>query len=202
MSDKPTIIGLTGNIATGKSTVMALAQQRGADTIDADKVAHDVLTFDQVKVAIRDTFGDKVFDADGAVMRKALGEIVFSRIDLLQKLEEITHPAIRQTIVERMQASTASVLIVEAIKLLEGPLHTYCDQIWVTFCSPYMQIERLKQYRGLSQVEAEMRVNAQPAQHDKLLKADVVIDTNESLSATEAQFAAAWDNLHGTRFTN
>ena len=91
------VVGLTGNIATGKSTVMALARERGADTIDADKVAHGSLRNEQVKAAIRAGFGDAVFDEVGEVVRPALGKIVFADPEKMRELEGITHPAGQST---------------------------------------------------------------------------------------------------------
>jgi dephospho-CoA kinase len=189
------VIGLTGNIATGKSTIMQLAAAHGADIIDADRVAHGILTLPAVKDAIAAAFGSGVFADDGTVNRRALGRIVFSDAAALEKLEHITHPAVRAQIMHHIDTSSATILMVEAIKLLEGPLHTVCDQIWVTFCSPYVQIERLKLYRGLTQDEAEARVAAQGSQEEKIARADVVFDTNGPLSATEAQFERAWRML-------
>lgn len=189
------IVGLTGNIATGKSTIMQLAAAHGAETIDADKVAHSVLKQAVVKHDIRLLFGAGVFAPDGEVDRAALGKIVFSDAAHLRALEAITHPAVRRQIAAQIAASHAPVVFVEAIKLLEGPLKDAVDQIWVTFCSPYTQIERLTRYRGLTIDEARQRVQAQGAQEAKIAAADVVIDTNGELSATQAQFEQAWAQL-------
>lgn len=194
-SPRKIVIGLTGNIATGKSTVMQLAAARGADTIDADKVAHGILAQPAVQDAIRATFGDGVFSADGHVNRAALGQIVFSDPSALQKLEQITHPAVRAHIRQQIADSSATIVMVEAIKLLEGPLHTACDTIWVTTCAPETQIDRLIAYRGLSRVDAEIRVRAQAPQADKIARADVVIDTDGPFSETKAQFERAWATL-------
>lgn len=191
-----TIVGLTGNIATGKSTVMALAAARGALTIDADKVVHQLLADDAaVKAAVRATFSDAVFDEKGQIMRKRLGRVVFQDREQLEKLENILHPAVRRSIVGQLEATTATICIVEAIKLLEGALKALCTQIWVTHCSQFTQVERLKKYRGMTKEDAQMRVMAQGSAEAKIAQADVVIDTNGEQSATQAQFAQAWRNL-------
>ena len=189
------VVGLTGNIATGKSTVMALARDRGADTIDADKVAHGILRNEQVKAAIRAGFGDAVFDEAGEVVRPALGKIVFADREKMRELEGITHPAVREEIGRKITNSQAAIVIVEAIKLLEGPLKDHCDAIWVTACSAETQIARLMMYRNSAEDDARMRVTAQSPQEEKIAQADSVINTDGTLEETESQFIAAWDAL-------
>lgn len=181
------IIGLTGNIATGKSTVMAVAAERGAYTIDADRVVHQLYAADGNLLAqIRAQFGDDVFDGE-TLNRKRLGGIVFGDGEALKRLEGIVVPAVRHEIGRRLRESSADITILEAIKLLESPLHEHCDQIWVTTCSTETQIERLMQHRGLTHEQAVQRVNAQPPQSEKISKADVIIDTNGTMEETIAR---------------
>lgn len=194
-----TIIGLTGNIATGKSTIMKMAAARGATIIDADKVGHGILHNAAVKVAVRDAFGDSIFDEHGNVLRPALGKIVFSDSAKLKQLEAITHPAIREAISDQIANAQSSVVVVEAIKLLEGPLKDHAHQIWVTACDPDTQVARLVEFRDMSAADARQRVNAQSAQSAKIAQADVVFDTNGSLAETEAQFEKAWETVSGGR---
>ena len=189
------VVGLTGNIATGKSAVMALAAELGAETIDADKVAHGILRSVVVKHDIRLLFGDGVFDSSGEVDRPALGKVVFSDPAKLRALEDITHPAVRREIGRKIADSQAKVVVVEAIKLLEGPLKDHCDQVWVTACSAETQIQRLMTYRESTEADARQRVNAQSPQADKIALADVVIDTNGSMEQTVQQFSEAWKRL-------
>ncbi|MGB1249831.1 MAG: dephospho-CoA kinase [Candidatus Promineifilaceae bacterium] len=192
-----TVIGLTGNIATGKSTVMRLAAENGATTIDADKIGHGILQNEQVKQTLRETFGDTIFDENNEVIRPALGRIVFSDPAKLQQLEAITHPAIRDEIGERIANATSEVVIVEAIKLLEGPLKNHANYIWVTVCNPESQVARLIQYRGMSEADARQRVTAQSPQFDKIEQADVVFETNGSMEETVQQFQSEWAALLG-----
>ena len=194
------VIGLTGNIATGKSTVMALAAEHGAETIDADKVAHQVLRSPLVKHDIGLLFGAGVFTAEGDIDRPTLGKIVFSDPQRMRELEGITHPAIRREIGRKVRQSEAAIIIIEAIKLLEGPLKDHCQQIWVTVCSAETQIKRLITYRNASPTEAQQRVSAQSPQADKIAQADIVINTDSSLVETVQQFEAAWEKL--TEITN
>jgi dephospho-CoA kinase len=190
------IIGLTGNIATGKSAVMRLAAERGALTIDADRVVHELLATD---AAIQDevvaAFGPDVRRANGGIDRAALGSIVFGDAARLRQLEGILHPAVRAEIARRVQASDAPVILIEAIKLLEGPLAALCDQVWVTACARETQVARLRVCRGLSEAEAVARIDAQSPQADKIARADVVIDTDGLLRETEARFESAWSLL-------
>ncbi len=190
------VIGLTGNIATGKSAVMQLAAERGARMIDADKVVHQVLATDQaVQDSIRAAFGDAVFAEDGTLLRGALGRVVFADAEALRTLEALVHPAVRQEITRQVQASDATITVLEAILLLEGPLHALCDQIWVTTCSAETQLQRLMTYRNMTEEAARQRIEAQAPQADKIARADVVIDTDGDMAATVAQFEYAWEKI-------
>ena len=189
------ILGLTGNIATGKSAVMRLAAAQGALTIDADKVVHEVLAQDPaVKDAIRARFGDSVFH-NGEVNRPALGAIVFGNPDALQALEQIIHPAVYRHVRQMIAGAPQRVIMIEAIKLLEGKLRPLCRQIWVTDCTRACQLERLKVCRGMEETAALARMDAQAPQLEKVAQADVVIDTNGLMRETEAQFRTAWAEL-------
>lgn len=190
------IIGLTGNIATGKSAVMRLAAERGALTIDADRVVHELLGGDAaIQEAVAAAFGPEVRRADGRIDRAALGRLVFGDAARLRQLEGILHPAARGAIARRVADSDAPVIVIEAIKLLEGPLATICDQIWVTACPRETQLERLRVCRGLDAADAAARVDAQNPQAGKIARADVVIHTDGPMRDTEAQFLAAWEEI-------
>jgi dephospho-CoA kinase len=189
-------VGLTGNIATGKSAVMRMAAERGALMIDADRLVHEILDTDgDVQEAIVDVFGAEIRKADGRINRAALGTIVFSNAEALRDLERMVHPAVREEIGRQVDESEARVVFIEAIKLLEGGLARECDQVWVTRCPPYYQIERLIVCRGMDWETASVRVNAQSPQEDKVARADVVIDTDGTLGDTLAQFELAWERL-------
>ncbi len=190
------VIGLTGNIATGKSAIMRLAADHGALTIDADRVVHDLLDGDTaIQAAVAEAFGPEVRRADGRIDRAALGRLVFGNPAALRRLEGLLHPATRAEIVRRVATADAPVVMIEAIKLLEGPLAAVCDQVWVTTCARATQLERLRVCRGLDEAAAVARVDAQSPQEEKIARADVVIDTDGLLSATEEQFMTAWGAL-------
>ena len=190
------IIGLTGNIATGKSAVMKLAAEHGALVIDADRVVHELLQRDEdIQTAVVAAFGPEVRLPDGRIDRAAVGRIVFGDEQALRRLEDILHPAVREEIARRVATSEAPIVMIEAIKLLEGPLAAVCDQVWVTTCSRATQLERLRVCRGMDDASAVARVEAQSPQEEKLGRADVVIHTDGLMSATQEQFEAAWSNL-------
>jgi len=190
------IVGLTGNIATGKSAVMRLAAEQGAYAIDADKVVHELMDHDpEIQAAIAVAFGSEVRLENGRIDRKKLGEIVFSDANALKDLETMVHPAVRQVVAERIQSSEAGIIIIEAIKLLEGELAKACHQVWVTRCSKQRQLQRLMICRGLDAETSTVRVKSQPPQEEKVAMADVVMDTNGLMTETEAQFFTAWNRL-------
>lgn len=191
-----TLVGLTGNIATGKSTVMRMAADAGALTIDADKIVHQLLDGDgELQAAVAAAFGPAVRRANGTIDRTALAEIVFSNPERLRELERLVHPAVRRQIRKQIDDSDATVVFVEAIKLLEGGLAELVDQVWVTRAQRRTQIERLMVCRGMDAETAAMRVNAQPPQEAKVARADVVIDTDGTMESTREQFALAWERL-------
>ena len=188
------IIGLTGNIATGKSAVMKFVAQKGALTLDADKIVHHILDTDSsMQAALAVAFGSSVRRNDGSIDRPQLASIVFSDPSALQDLELMLHPAVRVELIERINESSANVIIIEAIKLLEGTLREMCDTVWVTNCSRVRQIERLIICRGLDDQSAVLRVDAQSPQEEKVAQANVVIETDSSLAETQAQVEEAWE---------
>jgi dephospho-CoA kinase len=198
MPDQPSklLIGLTGNIATGKSAVMRLAAGHGALTIDADKVVHDILANDPtVQAAIAVAFGSQVRKPTGQIDRAALGQIVFGDPEALRDLEAMLHPAVRVEIGRRLRESDARIVMIEAIKLLEGGLAQMCHQVWVTRCPQTLQIDRMRICRGMDMEGAVARIKAQPPQEEKVALADVVIDTGGLMRDTERQFELAWQRL-------
>jgi dephospho-CoA kinase len=190
------IVGLTGNIATGKSTVLRLAEEQGALALDADSFVHGILANDPAaRRAIVEAFGDSVISPAGTIDRAAVAAIVFNDETALRQLEQILHPRVRKRLFRRIDRSSHDVVFIEAIKLLEGGLAAECDQIWVTRCPAEMQVARLMTYRDLDRETALMRVQSQSSQEMKAAAADVVIDTGGSLEMTQAQFHLAWARL-------
>ena len=195
-----TIIGVTGNIAVGKSLVLGLLAQLGAAVIDADQAAHQVLrrggaAYEPVLAA----FGRGILGADGQIARGKLGEIVFADPAQLRRLEAITHPAIRLQIDGRIRGAENEVVVIEAIKLLEGELKNAVDAVWVVDAAPATQLARLMDARGMPEAEAQRRIALQNSQADKLRQADVVIANDGDIAATRAQVTRAWAGLNSTR---
>ena len=196
-SRRPLLIGLTGNIGTGKSTVAGMLAELGADVIDADKVAHEVMRAGTpAHTAIVETFGSQVLTPDGEVDRQRLGALVFANSEALAQLEAIVHPATIEIINQRINTTSADVVVVEAIKLIEAGIAAACDSIWVTTCRPEQQVQRIVSVRSLSRIEAGQRVRAQSPPEKKIAHADVVIDNSGQLSWTRAQVQTAWERLN------
>lgn len=194
MPKRPVWIGLTGNIACGKSTVARMLAEKGAYVIDADAVAHEVIRKGTPAYeAILQRFGGGILGPDGEIDRRRLGEIVFRDPEALRDLEAIVHPAVIQEIQRRILAhSEAPAVVIEAIKLLESGFARACDTLWVVTCSEAEQLRRLMHDRGLTEEEAWVRIRAQPPQAEKVRYADVVIDNSGDLEATRRQVEAAW----------
>jgi dephospho-CoA kinase len=197
---RPVLIGLTGNLGTGKSTVASMLAQLGAGTVDADEVGHEVMRSGTPACeAVVKAFGPGVLTPHGEIDRARLASQAFADPDALARLEAIIHPPTIAAIEERIAASTASVLVIEAIKLIEAGIADRCDQVWVTTCSPEQQFDRVMENRGWTRSETQRRLQAQSPQEEKIARADVVIDTSVSLSHTRLQVEAAWADLAGSR---
>jgi len=191
-------VGLTGNIATGKSTVARMLADLGAEAIDADQVTREVMRAGTpVHAAIVGTFGPEALAPDGEIDRQRLGEIVFADPAALARLEAIVHPATIEVVARRVAASDARVVVIEAIKLIEAGMADSYDSLWVTACRSEQQVERIVAARGMTRAEAEQRVRAQPPQEKKIARADVVIDTSGTLAQTRQQVREAWERLTG-----
>jgi dephospho-CoA kinase len=181
------VIGLTGNIGCGKSTVARMLHDLGAAVIDADAVARHLRHNDaEVRAAIERRFGT----TDAA----ALGRIVFHDRAALRELEAILHPRVRDEVRARLaelEMGDVPVAVVEVIKLLESPLADRCDAIWVVRCDQSDAIARLAASRGMSEEEARARFANQSSQEEKVAAADVVIDGSLPMDETRGQVAAA-----------
>jgi len=193
------VIGLTGNIATGKSVVRKMLEHLGVYGIDADALANRAIAkgspgYQQVV----DTFGKWILGPDEQVDRGKLGRLVFMDPDALERLEAIVHPLVGQALDILVRRSPQSVLVVEAIKLIEGGMLQKCDTVWVTYTSPDLQLARLVQKRGMSEANARQRINAQGSQESKIAAASVVIRNEGSFEDTWGQVVTAWNNLFPT----
>lgn len=190
------VIGLTGNIATGKSVVRKMLEHLGAYGIDADALAHRAIVRGGPGYqAVVDTFGQYILDKNQEINRQKLGKLVFSDAEALEKLEAIVHPYVRQAVDYLSQNAEQYVVVVEAIKLLESPLKEKTNSIWVVSADEEVQIKRLAEKRKMSAAESRARMESQSSQVDKILAADVVILNNGSYDETWQQVQSAWQKL-------
>jgi dephospho-CoA kinase len=190
-------IGLTGGIATGKSTVAKLLTERGAILIDLDGIAREVVEPGQPSLsAIAERFGQAVLQEDGKLDRKKLGAIVFADPAERKALEAIIHPAIRAVMKERMayhESNTPKKLVVVDVPLLyESKLESYFEQIMVVYVPRETQLQRLLTRDKHTLEDARKRLEAQMDIEVKKERADVLIDNSGSLSDTEEQIERFW----------
>ena len=196
-------VALTGGIATGKSHVVASLRRRGIPCVDADELAHGVMTpGSEAALAIAERFGSGILDASGAVDRKALGYIVFADPIARRELEAITHPAVYRAITAAMRAfallGDADIAFADIPLLFEGGRATEFDRVVATLCPEPMQRERLAA-RGLNAEEIEQRLAAQLSAAEKARRANYVIDTSGSFAETEAQIDAMLKALRASQ---
>jgi len=196
-------IGLTGGIATGKSTVAGLLARKGAHLIDLDQVAREVTAPGQPALAqIAKQFGQAVIQQDGSLDRKKLGEIVFADPVKRKQLEAITHPAIREVMHARMddykRRFPDGLTVVEVPLLYESGLSSHFDRVVVVYIPREEQLQRLMQRDKLSLEQAEKRLAAQIDIEEKKRMADYTIDNRGSLKQTSEQVDRLWQALGRT----
>ena len=188
------VIGLTGNIGCGKSTVAGMLREAGVATVDADAVAREIRHNDaEARAEILARFG--TYEAD------ELARIVFSDARALRDLEHILHPRVRGAVRARLaelDGGGIEAASVEAIKLIESPLADACDEIWVVRCEEADAIRRLAGTRGMDEATARRRLASQSPQEDKVAAADVVIDGSAPIEETRRQVEVALAALRGS----
>lgn len=192
------VIGITGNIACGKTAVGQMLLELGAEVyIDADALVHQLyLSGQPVAHEVARVFGAAVMAADGSVDRQALGKLVFGDAQALRRLEGIVHPAVGRAIVAKLASvSPGGIAVIDAVKLLEGGSAALCQSAWLVVCSREQELARLIARNGLSEQEAQARLLAQPAVERRLPLVDEVIDNGGTLAATRQQVAAAFQRF-------
>jgi phosphopantetheine adenylyltransferase/dephospho-CoA kinase len=197
-------IGLTGGIASGKTTVSKLLAARGVPVIDADVLGWRTYepgtqTFAQVVAA----FGDDLVAEDGTINRKVLGGKVFGRPDEMKRLTDIVWPGIRVLATEelkRLEGAGEQVALLEAAVLIEADWLDLVDEVWVTVVDPAVARERLMARNGWSAEEADARINSQLTNEQRLVHAQVVITNNGSLEDLERQVEEAWSAVEARSY--
>jgi dephospho-CoA kinase len=191
------LVGLTGGIASGKSTVSAMLAERGAEVIDADHIARQVVMPGMPAwCKIRDHFGPGVLHPDGQLDRQALANLVFADKSKLALLNEITHPAIFARIADRLEAHHGQdvVVVLDAALLIEAGLAEGVDVVIVVHSPREIQVERLAA-KGVGPSDARNRIASQLEPEKRLARADVVIDNSGSLEDLGRQVDKIWEEL-------
>lgn len=197
--ERPLLVGVTGGIATGKSTVLRLLKELGSYTIDADALAHEALAPGNPCTAqVARVFGPEYLRPDGSVDRRALGRRVFKDPAARQQLEAIVHPWVLQRLdqeVEEARRRGARVVAAEIPLLFEAGLAGRVDVVVVVACSPESQRARLQARDGLSPGEAEARIRSQWPLAEKIARAHYVVHTDAGLEAVRKQVLGLWHDL-------
>jgi dephospho-CoA kinase len=198
----PRIIGLTGSIACGKTTVGHILLELGVERyIDADAIVHHLYESGQpIALQVIDLFGSRVLGEDGGVDRTVLGSIVFRDPQAMRRLEAIVHPAVSLVLSQELASiSPHGVAIIDAVKLLEGASGKLCQSKWLVIAPQEQQMARLMARNHLTEREARLRLVAQPSWVDKLPLIDELIDNGGTLEETRAKVVAAYERF-GQKF--
>jgi len=193
------VIGLTGGIGSGKSTVSRFLEEMGAVLLDADKVGHEAYqpntdTFKEVVAA----FGEEIINSDGEIDRKKLGGIVFSNPEMLTKLNQIMHPRMFDMMKERIEQfhqQGVRVVVLEAAILIEAGWTPLVDEVWVTVASVSEVVSRAVKRTGLPEEQIRARIRSQLSNEQRTKNADVVIINDGSLDDLNKKVAGLWQKI-------
>jgi dephospho-CoA kinase len=191
------VIGLTGGIGSGKSTVSQFLAELGAVILDADKVGHEAFKPDtQVWREVVAAFGRQILTPSGEIDRGKLGDIVFGSPESLSRLNQIMHPRMYDMIkaqIEEYRQRGVGVVVLEAPLLLDANWASLVDEVWVTVASESTVLRRLKERAGLSEQQSLARIRSQLSSEERIKRADVVIDTDCSLDELRARVKELWE---------
>lgn len=179
------VVGLTGNIGCGKSSLSDIFRAEGIKIIDADIIARQIYEDEKLLSKVYETFGNDIKNEDGSLNRKALGRIVFSDDEKLIQLNKLTHPVIRQKVsdeIEEYKSQNEEIVILDAALLVESDYLNFIDKLLVVTCKENIQIERIIARDNCSIEEALDRIKSQMSQENKVKYADYVIDNSATLS--------------------
>lgn len=193
------VIGLTGGIGSGKSTVAKLLEEKGAVLLDADRIGWEIyLPGKPAYEEIVAEFGKEVLSRDGTIDRKKLGPIVFSDPKKLTRLNQITHPRIAQEVKDRLAqlaGNGVAVAVIEAAILFEAGWEVLADEVWVTVVDPETAAERAAARGGLDPKQVLERIKSQMSNAERVSRSDVVISTAGDLTDTTSRVEQAWTEL-------
>jgi dephospho-CoA kinase len=193
------VIGLTGGIGSGKSTVAKLLAEMGAVVMDADKVGHEV--FQPGTEGWKDvvnTFGSEILTDYGEINRKKLAEIVFNNPEALSKLNQIIHPRAHDLVKSRLndyRKQGVEVVVLEVVLLIEAKWTDLVDEVWVIIASEDKVVNRLKQQRGMSKEEILVRISSQMSNDERVKYADVVIRNDDDIDKLKLNIKELWKNI-------
>jgi dephospho-CoA kinase len=189
----PFVIGLTGPIASGKSTVAEMLRLRGAEVIDADRVYRSLLApRSALWRRIVERFGPAVVRSDGEIDRAALAGMVFADPEALADLDRITHPAVVEEIRTRIAKTRAPLVVLEAVKLVQAGLDSDVDALWFVTADPEIRLRRLMSRSRLDEASARARIAAAPDTIPEGVFVGATIDSSDDLESTSAAVDKAW----------
>jgi len=193
------VIGLTGGIGSGKSTVSQFLAELGAVIIDADRVGHEAFKLDtKLWREVVAAFGTEILTSSGDIDRKKLGEIVFGNAELLSQLNQIMHPRMYVLVkaqLEEYRRRGVEVVVLEAPLLIEAGWASLVDEVWVTVATESTVLRRLQEKVGLSEQEALARIRSQLSSEERVKQASVVINTDCNLDELKAKLRQLWERL-------
>lgn len=191
------VIGLTGGIATGKSTVAAMFKDLGANVVDADAIVHQMLRKGEVVwQAVVDEFGNQILLPDNEIDRRRLGDIVFNDPTKRARLEAVVHPPVIEylsKLADQFRAAETGVLILEIPLLVELSLQSLVDKVLVVTAEQETQVRRLINRYGIDAEQALIRIRSQMSLSEKSKFADWIISTEGTLQSTREQVSSVWD---------
>ena len=194
------VVGLTGGIGSGKSTVSQFLAGLGAVILDAEKVGHEAFKPDtEAWHKIVAAFGEQVLTPNGYIDRKKLGDVVFNNTDALAQLNQIMHPRMYDIVkaqLEKYQRQGVDVVVLEATLLIEAGWTSLVDEVWVTVASESTVLNRLKKGMGLSEQQSLARIRSQLSSEERIKYANVVINTDSDLDELRAKVKKLWHGLH------
>ena len=193
------VIGLTGGIGSGKTTIAQMLERKGAALLSADVVGHEVyLPGQPAWQEVVDAFGRQIVAEDGTIDRKRLGAIVFSDPEQLRRLNAITHPRMKEMMrarLEEQRAQGTQVAVLEAALLFDAGWDDLADEVWVTVAPPEVAAARTAERSGISREEALSRIRAQMSNEERIARSQVIIDTDCPLERTREQVGEEWQRL-------
>lgn len=185
------VVGLTGNIGCGKSSLSELLMSKNIDVIDADIISREIMYDKELLETIFYEFGTEIKNNDGTLNRKKLGNIVFNDDGMLMKLNSITHPAIKRKINDRIidiSNQGKNIVVIDAALLIEGKFLDLVDKLVVITCNEEVQLNRVVNRDNMTKEEALKRINSQMKQDEKIKYADYIIDNSKDMNNLKDEF--------------